>query len=207
MADDDDLPDLSKVTPAYKKALWVVVLLNIGYGAVEIIGGYFAGSQALKADALDFMGDGLITFLALIAVNWGIAARARAALLQGVFLALLGIGVIGLTLYRVVVMQQPEAHMMGLFGIIALGVNVIAALVLFPHREGDANMRAVWLFSRNDAIGNLMVVVAAGLVVWTHTAWPDLVVAVLVGGLFLQSALSIIKDARRDLKEAGAEPA
>lgn len=150
MADDDDLPDLSKVTGVYERALWVVVALNIGYGAVEIAGGYFAGSQALKADALGFMGDGLITFLALIAVNWGLAARARAALLQGMFLALLGIGVgvIGGTLYRVFVMQQPEAHMMGLFGIIALGVNVIAALVLLPHREGDANMRAVRLFSR-----------------------------------------------------------
>lgn len=207
MADDDDLPDLSTVTGAYKRALWVVVALNISYGAVEIAGGYFAGSQALKADALDFMGDGLITFLALIAVNWGLAARARAALLQGMFLALLGIGVVGVTLYRVFVMQQPEAHMMGLFGIMALGVNVIAALVLFPHREGDANMRAVWLFSRNDAIGNLSVVVAAGLVIWTQTAWPDLVVAIFIGGLFMQSAISIIKDARRDLKEAGAEAA
>lgn len=207
MADDDDLPDLSTVTGAYKRALWVVVALNIGFGAVEIAGGYFAGSQALKADALDFMGDGLITFLALIAVNWGLAARARAALLQGMFLALLGIGVIGVTLYRVFVVQQPEAHMMGLFGIIALGVNVIAALVLFPHREGDANMRAVWLFSRNDAIGNLAVVVAAGLVIWTQTAWPDLFVAILIGGLFMQSAISIIKDARRDLKEARTEPA
>ncbi len=204
---DDDLPDLSTVTGAYKRALWAVAALNIGYGAVEIAGGYFAGSQALKADALDFMGDGLITFLALIAVNWGLAARARAALLQGMFLALLGIGVIGVTLYRVFVMHQPEAHMMGLFGIMALGVNVIAALVLFPHREGDANMRAVWLFSRNDAIGNLAVVVAAGLVIWTQTGWPDLVVAILIGGLFMQSAISIIKDARRDLKEAGPEPA
>lgn len=207
MSDDDDLPDLSKITPAYKRALWVVVLLNIGYGAVEIAGGYFAGSQALKADALDFLGDGLITFLGLIAVNWGLAARARAALLQGMFLALLGIGVTGVALYRVFVMQQPEAHMMGLFGIIALVVNVIAALVLYPHRKGDANMRAVWLFSRNDAIGNLAVVAAAGLVIWTQTAWPDLAVAIVIGGLFLQSAISIIKEARRDLNEARARPA
>lgn len=206
MSDDDDLPDLSKITPAYKRALWVVVLLNIGYGAVEIVGGYFAGSQALKADALDFMGDGVITFLGLIAVNWGLAARARAALLQGIFLSLLGIGVFGVTLYRVFVMQQPEPHMMGLFGIIALVVNVVAALVLLPHREGDANMRAVWLFSRNDAIGNLAVVVAAGLVIWTQTAWPDLIVAILIGGLFMQSAISIIKEARRDLNEARARP-
>ena len=91
---------------------------------------------------------------------------------------------------------------MGLFGIIALVVNVVAAMVLIPHRTGDANVRAVWLFSRNDAIGNAAVVVAAGLVAWTGTAWPDLAVAVVIAGLFLQSSWSIVRDARNDLREA-----
>ena len=88
------------------------------------------------------------------------------------------------------------------FAIIAFVVNVLAAIVLIPHRKGDANMRAVWLFSRNDAVGNLAVVIAAGLVWWTGSQWPDLVVAFAVAGLFLQSAWSIIRDARRDLSEA-----
>ena len=201
--DDDKIPDLSHVTPAYKRALWIVVLLNVGYGVIEIFGSFLSGSQALQADALDFVGDGLISFLGLIAVGWGLAARAKAALLQGVFLGLLGLGVIGSTLYRVFVEREPETLLMGGFAVVAFIVNVAAALVLLPHRKGDANMRAVWLFSRNDAIGNLAVVVAAVLVWALSSSWPDLLVAFAVAGLFLQSAWSIIRDARSDLKQAG----
>lgn len=197
--DDDKIPDLSHVTPAYKRALWIVVLLNAGYGVVEMVGGFLAGSQALKADALDFVGDGLISWLGLMAIGWGLAARAKAALLQGIFLGLLGLGVFAATVYRVFVLHTPEAELMGAFGAVALVVNVLAAVVLLPHRSGDANVRAVWLFSRNDAIGNVAVVIAAGLVAWTGTAWPDLAVAVVIAGLFLQSAVSIIRDARGDL--------
>jgi Co/Zn/Cd efflux system component/copper chaperone CopZ len=198
--DDDKIPDLSHVTPAYKRALWLVVLLNCGYGLIEIVGGFIAGSQALKADALDFLGDGLISFLGLIAIGWGLAARAKAALLQGMFLGLLGLGVLAMTAYRVLVLHQPEAELMGILGLIAFGVNVAAAVILLPHRHGDANMKAVWLFSRNDALGNLAVVIAAGLVAWTQTSWPDLVVAVIIAGLFLQSSYAIIRDARGDLR-------
>ena len=201
--DDDKIPDLSHVTPAYKRALWIVVLLNVGYGVIEIFGSFLSGSQALQADALDFVGDGLISFLGLIAVGWGLAARAKAALLQGVFLGLLGLGVIGSTLYRVFVEHEPETLLMGGFAVVAFIVNVAAALVLLPHRKGDANMRAVWLFSRNDAFGNLAVVVAAVLVWALSSSWPDLLVAFAVAGLFLQSAWSIIRDARSDLKQAG----
>ena len=201
--DDDELPkDLSHITPGYRRALWIVVLLNVGYGVVEAFGGFLADSQALKADALDFLGDGLITFLGLLAIGWSLVWRARSALIQGIFLGLLGIGVFANTAYRVLVLNTPEAELMGLFGIVALIVNVLAAVVLIPHRAGDANVKAVWLFSRNDAIGNAAVVVAAGLVAWTGTPWPDLIVAIVVAGLFLQSAWSIIRDARADLKQA-----
>ena len=201
---DADLPDLTHVTPSYKRALWIVVLLNVGYGVVEMIGGVVSGSQALKADALDFLGDGLITFFGLLAIGWSLAWRARAALIQGLFLGALGVGVLANTLYRVFVLNQPEAELMGLFGVIALVVNLAAALVLIPHRTGDANVRAVWLFSRNDAIGNIAVIVAAVLVWWTGTPWPDLIVAIVIAGLFLHSASSIVRDASRELAEAEA---
>lgn len=200
--DDDRLPDLSHVTPAYKRALWIVVLLNVGYGIIEIGGSILSGSQALQADSLDFIGDGLISFLGLIAVGWGLAARARAALIQGIFLALLGFGVVGSTIYRVFVEHEPQTLLMGSFALVAFVVNVLAAVVLLPHRQGDANMRAVWLFSRNDAIGNLAVVLAAVMVWALHNPWPDLIVAFAVAALFLQSAWSIIRDARSDLQQA-----
>lgn len=205
--DDDDLPkDLAHITPAYRRALWIVVGLNVGYGLVEVVGGFVSGSQALKADALDFLGDGLISFLGLLAIGWSLAWRARSALIQGLFLAALGLGVLATTGYRVLVLNQPEAELMGLFGAVALVVNVASAAVLIPHRDGDANVRAVWLFSRNDAIGNAAVVAAAGLVWWSETAWPDLAVALVIAGLFLRSAWSIVRDARADLREAKHQP-
>ena len=172
--DEDRIPDLSHVTPAYKRALWIVVLLNAGYGLIEIVGGFLADSQSLKADALDFIGDGLISLVGLIAVGWGLRTRAKAALLQGAFLGALGIAVLAMSAYRVFVLQQPEAQLMGMLGVVALAVNIAAAVVLLPHRHCDANVRAVWLFSRNDAIGNVAVVLAAGLVALTRSPWPDL---------------------------------
>ena len=204
--DDEKIPDLSHVTPAYKRALWIVVLLNAGYGVIEIVGGVLAGSQAVKADALDFIGDGVISFLGLIAVGWGLAARAKAALLQGIFLGVLGAGVLVATGYRALVLDQPAARLMGILALIGLAVNMLSAVMLLPHRQGDANVRAVWLFTRNDAIGNVAVVIAALLVAWTQTSWPDLVVAVVIAALFLQSSLSIIKDARSDLSQAARGP-
>jgi cation diffusion facilitator family transporter len=186
----------------YARALRIVVGLNLGYGIVESVGGFWAGSQALKADALDFVGDGLITLLGLIALAWTTAWRARAALLQGLFLGALGIAVLGNTLYRAVFQQLPHSSAMGILAAVALCVNVASAVVLLPYRSGDANVRAVWLFSRNDALGNIAVLAAAALVALTGSAWPDLVVGSLVALLFLHSSWAIIRDARQDLAEA-----
>ena len=122
-----------------------------------------------------------------MAIGWSLAWRARAALIQGVFLGLLGIGVLANTAYRTLYLQTPGPELMGVLGMIALLVNVGAALVLLPHRSGDANVRAVWLFSRDDAIGNLAVVAAAALVAWTRTPWPDLIVAAVIAAHFLHS--------------------
>jgi Co/Zn/Cd efflux system component len=160
----------------------------------------FGKSQALKADALDFLGDGTITLIALVAISHGPRWRARAALLQGIFLTVLGLGVIGAAVYRIIERKLPDAEVMTWFGAAALAVNVASALVLIPHRKGDANVRAVWLFSRNDALGNVAVLIAARLVFWTGTPWPDLVTAGLIGGLFLLSAVDIIRNARRELR-------
>ena len=175
---------------------------DLQQGAIEMVGRFIAESQAVKADALDFIGDGAITFLGLLAIGWSLVWRARSALVQGIFLGLLGLGVLGTTIVRVFEQTTPDAGLMGLLGMIALVVNVISVLPLLSFRKGDANMRAVWLFSRNDAIGNAAVVIAAGLVAWLGSAWPDLIVAFGIAGLFLHSSWSIIRDARSDLKAA-----
>ena len=188
--------------PGYRRALTIVVVLNLGYGVIEMTGGFLSDSQALKADALDFIGDGLITLLGLLAIGWNPAWRARAALIQGLFLGALGLGVLIATAFRVLVQRQPEADLMSVFGIVAFAVNIAAAIVLIPHRKGDVNVRAVWLFSRNDAIGNIAVVIAAGFVALTRSAWPDLIVAMVIAALFLHSSWSIVRGARAKLREA-----
>lgn len=185
--------------PAYRTALTIVVVLNLAFGLCELVGGFIADSQALKADSLDFLGDGSISLLGLIALAWSARARARVALTQGLFLGALGIGVIAFAIWRALHATVPEAELMGGIGVVALAVNITAALVLARFREGDANLQAIWLFSRNDAIANIVVIVAAGLVAWTGSAWPDLVVAGVIALLFLHSAYEIVRSARSEL--------
>lgn len=191
----------SHLTRAYRRAMWIVVLLNAGYGIIEMSGGFLSGSQALKADALDFLGDGLITFVGILAISWSFDWRARMALVYGLFLGAMGVGVMISTLYRLFVVNVPDAVMMGGFGVVALAVNVVAVVVLIPHKAGDANVQAIWLFSRNDAIGNAAVVVAAGLVALFGSSLPDLIVAAAIAGLFLHSSWSIVRDANAELTE------
>jgi len=195
-----DAGDLSHASKRYRRALTWVVVLNLGMGGVQLTGGLFGMSQSLKADALDFLGDGFITWLGLLSVSHTPRWRARTAMAQGMFLALLALGVLAAAVYRAFEQRLPEAGVMTVLGLVGFAVNLAAALILVPHRNGDANVRAVWLFSRNDAIGNLAVVVASGLVYWTRSPWPDLVTAAAIAGLFLASAVEILRTARRELQ-------
>ena len=189
--------------PAYRRALWIVVVLNLGFGVLEAIGGFIARSQALKADSLDFIGDGSITLVGLLALGWAKSTRTRVALTQGWFLAMLGVGVIAAAIWRALNAVPPEADLMGGIGVVALAVNIAATVALMRFREGgDANARAIWLFSRNDALANVAVIVAAGLVAWFHSAWPDLVVAGAIALLFLHSAWEIIRGGSAQLRAA-----
>lgn len=191
------------VDPAYRRALWWVVVLNVGFGLVEIVGGFLANSQALKADALDFLGDGSITFVGLLALGWAASTRARVAMTQGLFLGALGLWVLGMAVWRALNAIPPEPELMGGIGIAALIVNLTAALILARFREGgDAQARAIWLFSRNDAINNVAVICAAALVFWLDSAWPDIIVAAMIAMIFLQSAWEIIREARSELRES-----
>lgn len=192
-------PARAQHDPAYRRALLLVVVLNLGFGLAELVGGFIADSQALKADSLDFLGDGSISLLGLLALAWSARARARVALSQGLFLGGLGLGVIAFAIWRALNATVPDAELMGAIGIVALGVNVGSALLLSRFREGDANVRAIWLFSRNDALANVAVIVAAGLVAWTGRAWPDLAVAGVIALLFLHSAYEIVTNAHREL--------
>lgn len=190
--------------PAYRRALWLVILLNLGFGLAEVVGGFLANSQALNADALDFIGDGSISLVGLLALSWTPRARSQVALVQGLFLGLLGLGVIGLAVWRALNAEPPEAGLMGGIGVLALIVNVSAALILSRFGEGDANVRAIWLFSRNDSLANVAVIIAAVLVAVFNSAWPDIVVAGAIAVLFLHSSVTIVTDARSELRAVKA---
>ena len=189
--------------PSYRRALWIVVILNVGFGAIELIGGFLANSQALKADSLDFLGDGSITFVGLLALGWAAVTRARVALAQGIFLGALGIWVIGMAVWRALNTIPPDAELMGGIGVAALAINVTAVLILARFREGgDAQALSIWLFSRNDAINNVAVIVAAALVFWLDSAWPDIIVAAFIAAVFLHSAWEIVRGAAKEIREA-----
>jgi Co/Zn/Cd efflux system component len=180
---------------AYRRVLMIVIVLNASMFLVEIISGLAAQSMALKADAMDFLGDTLTYSLSLLVIGRSLAWRTRAALLKGISLAAGGAIVLALALWRAAAGGSPDAHVMGVVGALALATNIAAALLLLRFRNGDANVRSVWLCSRNDAIGNVAVMGAAAAVLASGSRWPDLMVAAAMASLFLHSAIRIIRQA------------
>jgi len=188
----------------YKRRLWLVIAINALMFVVEMSAGRLAQSQALQADALDFLGDAVTYGISLAVIGSSIAVRTNAALFKGISLLAVGAWVFGSTVYQVLYGGVPTAEIMGWVGFLALTANVASVLILMSYKDGDANVRSVWLCSRNDAIGNIAVMFAA-LGVWgTASGWPDLIVAVIMASLFLSSATQIIKqsvDERRHAKD------
>jgi len=182
----------------YKKRLWIVIVLNAIMFVVEITAGQIAKSQALQADALDFLGDTLTYGISLAVIGASIQVRTNAALIKGASLFIMGLWVLSSTLYRVFYMDIPEAELMGIIGFLALMTNLTSVVILMSYKDGDANVRSVWLCSRNDAIGNIAVLIAA-LSVWgTASAWPDLIVAAIMSGLFLSSSVQVVRQALKE---------
>jgi Co/Zn/Cd efflux system component len=178
----------------------VVIAINAAMFAVEIVAGALAGSQALLADALDFAGDTATYAMSLFVIGMPLVWRSRAALVKSASLALMGVFVLGSTLYQTLVLAQPNETVMGGVGALALAANVTAALLLMRYKDGDANVRSVWLCSRNDAIGNIAVMVAAVAVGLTGSAWPDLIVAFAMASLFLRSSWQILQQSLSELR-------
>jgi Co/Zn/Cd efflux system component len=185
----------------YRRVLWAVLAINSVMFLVETMAGHRADSQALKADALDFLADSVTYGISLWAIGRVGRTRALAALAKGVSLAAMGLWVLGSTVYQVLVLGVPEASLMGAIGLLAFAANVASVLLLMRYKDGDANVRSVWLCSRNDAIGNVGVVAAAGLVYFTNSGIPDLVIAGAMAGLFCWSASEIIRRAFAELKQ------
>lgn len=191
------------VSPGFRKALWIALAINLVMFVVEIIGGLRSGSVSLLADAIDFAGDAANYGITLVVLSMGLVWRSRAAMVKGLSMLAFGMFVLGRAGWSVYAEVVPAPLTMGIIGALALVANVIVALLLYAFREGDANMRSVWLCSRNDAIGNIAVMIAAAGVFGTGSAWPDLIVALIMAGLALSAGYSVVRQARQELRRVG----
>lgn len=195
------VPVFDGMDSRYRRILWTVIAVNGAMFLTEMVAGQLAGSQALKADALDFLGDTVTYGLSLAVIGASLRRRATAALFKGLSLSVMALWVFGSTVYHTLVLGLPHAEVMGAIAFLALAANLGSVVLLRPYKDGDANVRSVWLCSRNDAIGNVVVMVAA-LGVWgTATAWPDLIVAGIMAGIFLTSSIQILRQAWSEYRE------
>ncbi|VXB68135.1 cation transporter [Massilia sp. 9I] len=190
--------------PKYRRILWIALWVNALMFGVEIVGGLSAGSVSLLADAVDFLGDAANYGISLFVLGLAPVWRSRTALVKGATMGGYGVFVLGSAFWHLRTGSVPEAHTMGWIGFSALAANCLAAVLLYAYRNGDANMRSVWLCTRNDAIGNVAVMLAALGVAQTGSGIPDLLVATIMGLLGLTAAYSVITQARRELRSAAA---
>ena len=171
---------------------------------MEFIAGLVAHSTALLADSVDMLGDAIVYGFSLYAIGRGPMWQARAALLKGGIMAALGLGVLGEIATKLARGLVPAAQMMTGIGLLALVANALMLVLLWRHRADDLNMSSAWLCSRNDVVANVAVLLAAGGVTVTSSAWPDIVIGLAIAALFTASAREILVAARRDLRALSA---
>jgi len=202
MSDSCCPPPAPSVDRGYRRILWIALIVNAAMFAVEVASGIGSGSVSLLADAIDFFGDASNYALSLAVLAMAATIRSRAALFKAACMALFGVFVLARALWVLSSGSVPEPVTMGVVAIAALAANVGVALLLYRYREGDANMRSVWICSRNDAFGNVAVGLAALGVFGTGSAWPDLAVAAAMAVLALAGAYSVGRQARMELATA-----
>lgn len=212
MADCCCTPPPLKLDPhrgnnAYRRVLWTVLGINAVMFMVEIAAGVAAGSASLQADALDFLGDSANYTISLLVIGMALRYRATAALAKGATMAAFGLWVMGAVIWHALHGTLPSALTMGAVGFAALAANAASFGLLWTYRAGDANMRSAWICTRNDVLGNLAVLLAAAGVFGTETGWPDIIVAVIMAGLALQGATTVIRQSLRELRQPISVPA
>ena len=202
MSDSCCPPRTPVADPAYRRILAVALALNVAMFAIELASGVAAGSSSLLADAIDFAGDAANYALSLGALAMLPAWRSRVALLKGISMGAYGVLVLAITAWHARSGTLPAAATMGVVALLALAVNLYVAATLYRYRTGDADMRSVWLCSRNDAIANIAVLIAAAGVLGSGSGWPDWVVAALLAILAITSSVSVVQLARREMLDA-----
>lgn len=192
-------------TPEYRRILVWVIAINLIAFVVVSGGGLLAGSASVAANALDFLADGATYAISLWAIGKSVAVRSATAMAKGASLGVLGFAVLGFAVWRAVSGAPPEGFTISGLGAFGVAANLVAAILLAKYRDGDANVRSVWLCTRNDVIQCIAIVVTGGLVWLTGSRWPDVIVGAVLAVVFLQSAWSIIAQARAERREAPTE--
>ena len=193
-------PTVPAVDPKYRLALWVALIVNAAMFVAELLASWSSGSVSLLADSIDFFGDAANYALSLAVLGMALSVRSKAAMFKAACMGAFGVFVLGKALWSLKAGVPPEAITMGAVGFVALAANAGVAWMLYRFRTGDANMRSVWICSRNDAFGNLAVMLAALGVFGTGSPWPDLLVATVMSVLALTGASTVLKQARGELQ-------
>jgi Co/Zn/Cd efflux system component len=191
--------DQGAASPVYRRILSIALAVNLAMFAVETGAGLAAQSVSLLADSLDFLGDAANYGISLFVLGMALQWRARASLIKAASMGLFGLWVAGTTIQHALAGTVPGASVMGVVGALALAANLGVAVLLYRWRDGDSNMRSVWICTRNDAIGNLAVLAAAVGVFGSGTGWPDYIVAAIMSGLALTGALQVARQALAEL--------
>jgi len=196
-------PAKPAVDPRFRQALWIALIVNAAMFLVELAGSFGAGSVSLLADSIDFLGDAANYAVSLAVLGLATTMRSKASILKAACMGAFGVFVLARAAWAAAAGVPPEPGVMGVVGLLALAANVAVALVLYRHRAGDSNARSAWICSRNDALGNVAVILAAAGVLGTGSAWPDLGVAALMAVLAIFGAATVLRQARDELREAG----
>jgi cation diffusion facilitator family transporter len=198
-------PKTPVVDKPYRKILWFSLVANLAMFFVEIVAGAMGNSLALTADAVDFLSDGSNYAITLVVLSMSLQMRSSAALFKGGCMGAVGVYVLFVSVSHIVNGTVPHAQVMGVIGFMALITNVVVALLLFRHRSGDANRQSIWICSRNDAIGNIAVMLAGAGVWVSDTGWPDIAVGLGIAGLGLWGAAQIISRSVTELRTSQAQ--
>jgi cation diffusion facilitator family transporter len=201
----DQCCEIRSDIPAHqRRVLQIVLWVNASMFAAEFGAGLLAHSTALLADSVDMLGDAIVYGFSLYAIARGEMWQARAALLKGLIMAAFGVGVLAEVVHKLATGVVPTADVMSIVAVVALGANTACLALLSRHRADDINMRSAWLCSRNDVIANASVLLAAGAVAVTGSGWPDIVVGLAIAAMFGNSALGVLRAARRQLRTVPA---
>jgi len=196
----DDCCRVITISEQQRRVFRVVLCINVAMFLVEAVAGILSYSTALLADSVDMLGDAIVYGVSLYAINKGVIWQARSAFLKGIIMAAFGAGVLAQVILKIHQGLVPSAEVMGMVGVAALAANVLCLLLLWRHRGDDINMRSAWLCSRNDVIGNVGVLVAAAGVSLSGSAWPDILIGLVVAAVFCRSAIQVLRDASREFQ-------